>query len=145
MPKQIKSKYVSDCCEAEILPQCADEGTCHAHCSKCGKDCNFKPAEIQPEKENWEIDSWCASIIAQTLTYNRINPNKDASHITRKLRNKIEEVLRLKKTEWERAERVEAIKVAIRMYGEISEEWRNYRGDKTFAEFFMDELETKNL
>ena len=42
------------------------------------------------EKFDWEKDNWCVSIVAEALTFAKTNPIGDASHITKKLRDKID-------------------------------------------------------
>src|SRR3990167_5029136 len=36
----MKEEHKSDCCGAEVKTVCADEGTSHWECKKCGKSCN---------------------------------------------------------------------------------------------------------
>ena len=34
-------KQISDCCQAEMENECADEGTCCFRCLKCGNACDI--------------------------------------------------------------------------------------------------------
>ena len=46
------------------------------------------------QENNWEKNSWCVTIIAEALTFGQVEPiGKDASHITEKLRKKINDVI----------------------------------------------------
>ena len=85
---------------------CACSGTESAVCDrKC--PCH------QSESIEWEEDSWCVSIVAEAMTFARTEPiGKDASHITRKLREKVSQAITtaVAKRELEIAEEVEKIK-----------------------------------
>lgn len=36
------TRLVSKCCKGELVAYCADEGTCHYSCKKCGKECDME-------------------------------------------------------------------------------------------------------
>ncbi len=63
------------------------------------------------KESEWDKDSWCVSIVAEAMTFARTQPiGRDASHITRKLRKKVSQVLSTR--EKEIAEEIKKIKTA---------------------------------
>jgi hypothetical protein len=58
-------------------------------CWCAGTDWHPKSESIE-----WEKDSWCVSIVAEAMTFARTEPiGKDASHITRKLRERVSQAI----------------------------------------------------
>lgn len=59
----------------------------------CGIDRIDYPMKKESKKD-WEKDNWCVSIVAEAMTFSKVEPiGKDASHITKKLRAKVSKAI----------------------------------------------------
>lgn len=77
----------------------------------------------QSESIEWEKDSWCVSVVAEAMTFARTEPiGKDASHITRKLRERVSQAITtaVAKRESDIANQVQVIKLPVpNPYGKL--------------------------
>lgn len=136
-----KEKCIEDprfrCGNSEHKKPCKEETFCqYCHKSSCQPNfayhvCINRENKVAPHSQSesieWEKDNWCVSIVAEAMTFARTEPiSKDASHITRRLREKVSQaittaVAKEKKSETLAFERG-AVYGAMRVKKELAEE-----------------------
>lgn len=79
-PKTTKIYFdqLSDCCQAGYYSICADEGTCHAECAKCGKPCSFASSRTSEEQIQADgINNSMSELEKAQLNSSPLPPNKE--------------------------------------------------------------------